>query len=124
MGALPWEVVLVDLGRGEDVFTEFVDEARPTAKQIIKCRNQIRRLGQHGFALDGDYFDDVEGSTRKLKEFRLRADKAAFRFLFVQRQSRFVMLKGFKHTRMNDVDRYIAVAEARLTKWEETDDAR
>jgi hypothetical protein len=116
MGAPAWEVVFVDLGEDEDAFDELAEDL--TDRQVVRVQKQFDRLRQHGPGLDGDYFDNVEGSRRGLKEFRLTADGVAVRFLYVLRERTFVMLKGFRHSKRRDLDRHTPTAEARLDKWE------
>ena len=121
MGAPAWEVVFVDLGEDEDAFDELAEDL--TARQVIRVQRQFARLRQYGPDLDGDYFDSVAGSRRGLREFRLKADGVAVRFLYVLRERTFVMLKGFRHSKRRDLDRHAPTAEARLDTWEGQNEA-
>jgi len=121
MGVPAWEVVFADLGEDEDAFDELAEDL--TARQVAQVQKQFNRLAQHGPALNGDYFDNVAGSRRGLREFRLRADGVAIRFLYVLRERTFVMLKGYRHSRRRDVDRHAPTAEARLDEWEGQNEA-
>ena len=68
MVASQWQVKLVDLGGDEDAFDELTKAERLTAKQIVRIKGQLKRLALYGPALDGDYFDNVAGSKKRLKD--------------------------------------------------------
>lgn len=111
-----WEVELFDLGEGETAADELAKEL--TRKQLAQVYKQLGRLGENGRALGPSYFGKLEGSTKKLWEFRLSvADRCEVRFIFVQVGRTFYMLKGFKHQGDDDVRRHIPTAERRLKEW-------
>ena len=118
MGAPAWEVLYYDLGDDEDALTELIAKASLGDKQIARINKAFERLEQHGPALDGDYFDSVQGSSERLREFRITADKVEIRFLFVLRKNCFVMLKGYKKKRKSDVRHLVPTAEQRLAEWD------
>jgi phage-related protein len=115
-GAGGWEVELFDLGDGETALDELAKEL--TKKQLAQAAKQLGRLKQYGRGLGAGYFGKLEGSTKKLWEFRLSvADRCEIRFIFVQVERTFYMLKGFKHQSDDDVRRRIPTAERRLGEW-------
>src|SRR5713101_3387895 len=112
-GSGGWEVELFDLGDGETALDELAKEL--TRKQLAQVTKQLGRLQQNGRGLGASYFGKLEGSTKKLWEFRLSvADRCEVRFIFVQMAQTFYMLKGFKHQDDDDVRRHIPTAERRL----------
>src|SRR5438876_90338 len=100
-GAGDWDVELFDLGDGETALDELASEL--TRKQLAQVRGQLGRLQQNGRGLGPSYFGRLQGSTKKLWEFRLSvADHCEVRFIFVQVERTFYMLKGFKHRNEDD----------------------
>jgi hypothetical protein len=118
MVASPWQVKFLDLREDEDALSELVDDERLTDKQVAKIDKQVERLERHGPNLGPGYFENAEGSSKRLKEFKITADKIEIRFLCKQIDNLFLMLKGYKHKRKSDVNRHLPTAEARLTEWE------
>lgn len=124
MVASRWHVKFFDLGEDEDALDELTKAERLTGKQIVRINGHVERLERHGHDLNGDFFDNVAGSKRGLREFRIRADKVAIRFLYKLRGDTFVMLRGYKHTNRRDVNRHITVAETRLDEWDKKHESR
>ena len=115
-GTGDWDVELFDLGDGETALDELAEEL--TKKQLAQVRGQLGRLQQNGRGLGPSFFGKLQGSTKKLWEFRLSvADRCEVRFIFVQVERTFFMLKGFKHRNDDDVRRHIPTAERRLEEW-------
>ena len=111
-----WDVELFDLGGGETVLDELAKEL--TRKQLAQVKKQLGRLQDNGRGLGPTYFGKLKASTRNLWEFRLSvADRVEVRFIFVQVERTFYMLKGFKHQGDDDVRRHMPTAERRLTEW-------
>jgi hypothetical protein len=124
MGASPWRVKFFDLREDEDALSELVGEANLTDKQIAKINKEIERLERHGHDLGAVHFDNVEGSKRKVREFKIVADKIEIRFLHKLIDTTFVMLKGYKHKNRRDVMHHLPTAEARLDEWERLHESR
>jgi hypothetical protein len=78
---------------------------------------QFARLVQHGRDLPAQYFGRIKGSKTKLWELRLTVQSGEVRFLFVQVQRTFYILKGFRHKHRDDVQQHVPTAEARLQDW-------
>src|SRR5437879_3958779 len=117
MVASQWQVEFFDLREDEDALSELVDDERLTDKQVAKINKQLERLERYGHDLGTVHFDNVEGSKKKLREFKIVADKIEFRFCHKLIGSTFVMLKGYKHKHRRDVSRHLETAEARLDEW-------
>jgi len=111
-----WEVDFYQRG-DVHALTELAEDL--TNRQFKHVRRQLLRLEEHGFDLDGDWFDHVASSGQRLQEFRMTADKTEVRFLFRLMGRRFLMLRGFVHKRATDVERHVPVAERRLVEWME-----
>ncbi len=124
MVASPWQVKFVDLREDEDAFSELVDDESLTAKQIAKINKQMEKLERHGPNLGAGFFENAEGSKRKLKEFKITTDKVEIRYLYKLIGTMFLMLKGYKHKRKSDVNRHLGTAEARLEEWERRNESR
>ena len=116
MGAPTWVVHYVNLPNGEDALLELAEDL--TDRQLARFKGQAKRLADNGEALDGDYFDKVENSQRRLREFRVTAEGVEIRFLYKLRGRTFVMLKGYKHKKRRDVEKHIPAAEHRLDEWD------
>ena len=124
MGASPWQVEFFDLREDEDALSELAGEANLTDKQVAKINKQVERLGRYGHDLGAVHFDNAEGSKKKLREFKIVADKIEIRFLYKLIDTTFVMLKGYKHKHRRDVSRHLPTAEARLDEWEKRHESR
>jgi len=124
MGASPWQVKFFDLREDEDALSELVGEANLTDKQIAKINKEVERLERHGHDLGAVHFDNVEGSKKRVREFKIVADKIEIRFLHKLIDTTFVMLKGYKHKHRRDVSRHLPTAEARLDEWERQHESR
>ena len=110
-----WDVELCEFPNGETALDELAAEL--TNKQLAQVQKQLGRLEQHGRALGSKYFGKLTCPSNKLWEFRLSvADRVEVRFIFVQVERTFYMLRGFKH-QGDDVDRHIPIAERRLEEW-------
>src|SRR5437879_9948888 len=104
MGASPWQVEFFELRENEDALSELVEDDNLTDKQVAKINKQVERLERHGHDLGAVHFDNVEGSKKKLREFKIVADQIEIRFLHKLIGKTFVMLKGYKHKRKSDVN--------------------
>ncbi len=115
-GAGGWEVEIFAFGDGETALDELGAEL--TKKQLAQVHRQLGRLQDNGRGLGPTYFGKVESSTKKLWEFRLSvADHCEVRFIFVQAERTFYMLKGFMHRGDDDIRRHMPTAERRLHEW-------
>lgn len=110
-----WEVEFFDLGDGDTALDELAAELRST--DVAQLARQFARLVRHGRDLPAQYFGKIRGSKTKLWELRLTVQSGEVRFLFVQVQRTFYMLKGFRHKHRDDVQQHVATAEARLEDW-------
>ena len=124
MVASPWQVEFFDLREDEDALSELVEDDNLTDKQVAKINKQVERLERHGHDLGAVHFDNVEGSKKKLREFKIVADQIEIRFLHKLIGKTFVMLKGYKHKRKSDVNRHLDTAETRLEEWERRNESR
>ena len=112
-----WVVEFYGTASGRHVL---FDEVRDllTPRQRAKFWKHIKRLETHGPRLDGDYFDSVRGSDRRLGEFRVTLDKVEFRLLFSQEPERtYVMLVAYKEKKGDIPRSKIQTAEQRLKDW-------
>jgi phage-related protein len=110
-----WEVEFFDLGDGETALDELASELPRTG--LAQLARQIARLVQHGRGLPAQYFGKIKGSKAKLWELRLTVQSGDVRFLYVQVEHTFYILKGFRHRHRDDALQHIATAEARLKEW-------
>ncbi len=110
----PWEVAFCPLGGKRDALGEIAKQL--TDRQLQQIRGQFERLERYGTDLGHTYFRRVR-SSRLLREFRLTAERLEVRFLYYLDGRRFLMLKGFRHTSDDDVDRHVPTAERRLRDW-------
>lgn len=124
MSALPWQVDFFALREDEDAFAELVDDAKLTDKQVAKINKEVERLERHGHDLGAVHFDNVEGSKKKVREFKIVADKIEIRFLYKLIGTTFVMLKGYKHKHRRDSSHHLETAEKRLDEWEKLHESR
>lgn len=69
---------------------EFIVSLKDKKLQIL-IDDKLERLEIHGFQLDGDFFDHIDG---KLWEFRLKVVKGYVRMFFFQDGTKFVFTNG------------------------------
>ncbi len=112
---MPIEVDFYEISETRSVLSEA--EELMTNIQLARLRKCIGRLEQHGWALNGDYFDRVRDTKEKLHEYRLSLDRVEFRFLFADESGTFVMLAVYKEKRNAIPDGSIKSAEIRLAAW-------
>jgi hypothetical protein len=111
----PRIVEFYDITDSRSVLSEV--EKLLTKVQLAAFHRNIKRLEQHGWGLNGDYFGSVKGTTESLREYRLSLDKIDLRLLFAEEDDTFVMLAVYKEKR-NDVPAgKITSAVARLKQW-------
>lgn len=110
------EVDFFDISDTRSVLSEA--EALMTKLQAAGLHRKVRRLQEHGWNLNGDFFSRVQGSPiEKLYEFRLTLDKVEFRFLFTDEDGTFVMLAVYKEKRNAVPQGMIDSAVARIAVW-------
>src|SRR5687768_3398644 len=91
----PRLVKFYDISSSRSTLDEIAEDLTPI--QLARFKRNIERLEEYGWALNGTFFDNIEGSRLGLREYRLTLDKVDYRVLFSEEPGGvFVMLAAFK----------------------------